>query len=251
VTLTFVRPSIFFQSHFLNHKETLLEDAKGIQFNFLFGSAGEDFVWNMIRSDASIGAASEPLLASFMHATILSQKTLEKALAFHIANQLQSPAMISTQIQALLLEVFEKDKSIKVSLRQDIVAVMDRDPAVKSSTDVLLYFKGFQALQTHRVSHWLWNNDRKTLALFLNSRLNSVYQIDIHPGAQMGSGILLDHGTGIVIGETAVVGNNVSMLHQVNSGLFLPRNCHNLTRNCLGNSGRSRAEKRDKTPPDW
>jgi serine O-acetyltransferase len=126
--------------------------------------------------------------------------------------------MIATQIQALLLEVFEKDTNFKYSLRQDILAVLDRDPAVKSSTDVILYFKGFQALQTHRVSHWLWKNDRGTLALFLNSRLNSVYNIDIHPGAKLGTGILIDHGTGIVIGATAVVGNNVSMLHQVTLG---------------------------------
>jgi serine O-acetyltransferase len=126
--------------------------------------------------------------------------------------------MIATQIQAILLDVFERESSFGPSLRKDIIAVMDRDPAVKSSTDVLLYFKGFHALQTHRVSHWLWTNGRKTTALFLSSRLNSVFHIDIHPGAQVGTGILIDHGTGIVIGETAVIGNNVSMLHQVTLG---------------------------------
>ena len=122
--------------------------------------------------------------------------------------------MIATQIQAILLEVFERgDKeTFQKSLRQDIIAVMDRDPAVKSSTDVMLYFKGFQALQTHRVSHWLWRNDRKTSALFLSARMNNVFHIDIHPGARIGTGILIDHGTGIVIGETAVIGSNVSML---------------------------------------
>ena len=89
---------------------------------------------------------------------------------------------------------------------------------MKSSTDVLLYFKGFQALQTHRVSHWLWASGRETLALFLHSRANTVYQIDIHPGAKLGVSLFLDHGTGLVIGETSVVGDNVSMLHQVTLG---------------------------------
>ena len=135
-----------------------------------------------------------------------------------MANQLSSPAMISTQIQALFLEAFENSVAFRHSIRCDILAVMERDPAVKTAPDVILYFKGFQALQAHRVSHWLWKSGRPTLALFLHSRANTVFQIDIHPGAQLGDGVFIDHGTGVVIGETAVVGDNVSMLHKVTLG---------------------------------
>ncbi|KAJ1431473.1 serine O-acetyltransferase [Ochromonadaceae sp. CCMP2298] len=183
-----------------------------------FGPNGEDLVWEALRSDAKEEASKEPLLASFMHASILSHKSLERCLAYHMANLLNSPAMISTQIQALFLEAFEGSDEFRQSLRLDILAVMIRDPAIKSYTDVILYFKGFQALQTHRVSHWLWHKGRITLALFLQSRSNTVFHIDIHPGATLGNGLLIDHGTGVVIGETARVGDNVSMLHKVTLG---------------------------------
>jgi hypothetical protein len=108
-------------------------------------------------------ASKEPLLASFLHASILSHASFERSLAFHMANLLNSPAMISTQLQALFLEAFENSPEFRESLRQDLMAVMVRDPAVKSFTDVLLYFKGFQALQAHRVAHWLWKTGRVTL----------------------------------------------------------------------------------------
>ena len=189
-----------------------------LRFDNMYGEDGVDYVWEMVRDDAKREASREPLLASFMHATILSHSSLEQALSFHIANQLASPAMIATQIQALMLEIYEKDDFLKDALRKDIIAVVDRDPATKSFTDVILYLKGFQALQAYRISHYLWTHERQTLALFINSRVNSVYHMDIHPGSKLGIGILLDHGTGIVIGETAVVGNNVSMLHGVTLG---------------------------------
>jgi hypothetical protein len=107
-----------------------------------YGEKGEDFVWESMRSDALKEASSEPLLASFMHASILSHSSLERALAFHIANLISSPAMISTQIQALILEFIDECPDFKTSLRMDILAVMDRDPAVRTSPDVILYFKG-------------------------------------------------------------------------------------------------------------
>lgn len=113
--------------------------------------------------DFDTEAAKEPLLASFLHASILSHSSLEQALAYHMANLLSSPAMISTQIQALFLQALEASEDFRLALRLDILAVMIRDPAVKSYTDVLLYLKGFQALQTHRVSHWLWQSGRATL----------------------------------------------------------------------------------------
>jgi len=190
----------------------------GVSEDSIYGAQGQDVVWDNMRRDAQFEASREPLLASFMHATILSHTSLERSLAFHIANLLSSPAMISTQIQALILDAFEDNPQFKVSLRMDILAVMDRDPAVRTSPDVILYFKGFQALQTHRVAHWLWKTGRSTLALFLHSRANTVFSIDIHPGAKLGNGVFIDHGTGVVIGETAVVGDNVSMLHKVTLG---------------------------------
>mmetsp|Transcript_11629 Transcript_11629/g.26107 ORF Transcript_11629/g.26107 Transcript_11629/m.26107 type:complete len:364 (-) Transcript_11629:1554-2645(-) len=140
-----------------------LKKGCGIDPDMTFGPNGEDLVWEALRSDAKEEASKEPLLASFMHASILSHKSLERCLAYHMANLLNSPAMISTQIQALFLEAFEGSDEFRQSLRLDILAVMIRDPAIKSYTDVILYFKGFQALQTHRVSHWLWHKGRITL----------------------------------------------------------------------------------------
>lgn len=212
--------SAFF-SRKLSYRKTHLNlqlSSCGVQANSIFGEGGEDIVWENMRRDAAMEASREPLLASFMHGAILSHTSLENSLAFHIANLLSSPAMGSTQIQALFLEMMNKDYSFRTSLRMDIRAVLDRDPAVKTSPDVLLYFKGFQALQTHRVAHWLWNTGRFTLALFVYSRANTVFQIDIHPGAKFGNGVFIDHGTGVVIGETAIVGDNVSMLHKVTLG---------------------------------
>lgn len=190
----------------------------GINVDSIIGPNGEDLVWEAVRRDAYAEAGKEPLLASYMHASILSHSSLEHSLAFHLANLLSAPAMISTQVQELFLNALENDQKFRESLRLDILAVMVRDPAVKSYTDVLLYFKGFHALQTHRVAHILWTSGRTTLALFLHSRANAVFHIDIHPGAKIGYGLMIDHGTGVVIGETAVIGDNVSMLHQVTLG---------------------------------
>ena len=108
--------------------------------------------------------------------------------------------------------------NFKQSIRDDLQAVVDRDPACRSYLDALLYFKGFQALQTHRVAHWLWRSGRDTLAFYFQSQMNQIFQIDIHPAARIGTGVFLDHGTGVVIGETAVIGHNVSMLHSVTLG---------------------------------
>ena len=180
-----------------------------------------DLVWDLMRMEARREAEREPLLVSFLFSTILNHPTLESALAFHLANRLSSPAMISTQIQSIIMEAFtNNDQSLNVrkSLRADILAVRDRDPACTCLPDVFLYFKGFHALQTYRVAHYLWKSERRVLAHYLQSQISQVLQIDIHPNAQLGSGIMLDHGTGIVIGETAIVGHNCSILHHVTLG---------------------------------
>lgn len=177
-----------------------------------------DPVWSDMRRDAEMECRKEPLLSSFMSSAILNHKSLEAAVAFHMANKLATPTLIGTQIQSLFMQCFEENPSFRKYIRSDIMAVMDRDPACRSYLDALLYFKGFQALQTHRVAHWLWKKGRDTLAFYMQSQVNRLFQIDIHPAARVGEGVFIDHGTGIVIGETAVVGNNVSMLHMVTLG---------------------------------
>lgn len=181
-------------------------------------SPSVDVVWDLLRYEAQREAQREPLLVSFLHSTILNHDNLESALAFHLANKLSSPAMISTQIQSLVLESLNNSEEFRKSLRADIMAVRDRDPACTCLPDVFLYFKGFHALQTHRVGHYMYQSGRKVLAHYLQSQMSQNFQIDIHPNATMGSGIMLDHGTGIVVGETATVGHNCSILHHVTLG---------------------------------
>jgi serine O-acetyltransferase len=171
-----------------------------------------------MQVEARREAEREPLLVSFLHSTILNHYSLESALAFHLANRLSSPAMISTQVMSLIREALDESPVFRRSLRADIMAVRDRDPACTCLPDVFLYFKGFHALQTHRVANYHWNKDRRVLAHYLQSQVSQNFQIDIHPNATMGSGIMLDHGTGIVIGETATVGHNCSILHHVTLG---------------------------------
>ncbi|GKY92575.1 hypothetical protein MPSEU_000227700 [Mayamaea pseudoterrestris] len=179
---------------------------------------GTDLVWDLLRWEAYQQAQQEPLLVSFLHSTILNHRSLESSLAFLLANRLQSPAMmISTQLQSLILEAL-KCSTFRRALRADMMAVRDRDPACAYLPDVFLYFKGFHALQSHRVAHVLWEQGRQVLALYLQSQVSQIFQIDIHPNATLGRGIMLDHGTGIVIGETASVGHNCSILHHVTLG---------------------------------
>lgn len=177
-----------------------------------------DTVWDLMRYEALREAEREPLLVSFLYSTILNHPNLESSLAFHLANRLSSPAMISTQTMAIIREALDESPIFRRSLRADILAVRDRDPACTCLPDVFLYFKGFHALQTHRAAHHLWKTGRQVLSHYLQSQVSQNFQIDIHPNATMGSGIMLDHGTGIVIGETATVGHNCSILHHVTLG---------------------------------
>jgi serine O-acetyltransferase len=177
-----------------------------------------DPVWEQIRREASEHASEEPILASFLHATILNHARLELALSFHLASQLDSPTASSLLLREVMLEALDGDASIHDAVRADLQAVMDRDSACQELYIPFLYFKGFHALQTHRVAHWLWEAGRQPLALFFQNRMSTEFGVDIHPAARMGHGIMLDHATGLVIGETAVVGNNVSILQSVTLG---------------------------------
>ena len=178
----------------------------------------DDIVWRNIRQEAEQDAADEPLLASFLHATILNHNSLESALSFHLANKLASSTLQPILLMELILEALEDDAGIREAVRADILAVRQRDPACQRYTAPVLYFKGYQALQSYRVAHWLWGHGRVALALTLQARVSEVFAVDIHPAADIGKGILVDHATGLVIGETAVVADNVSFLHEVTLG---------------------------------
>jgi serine O-acetyltransferase len=177
-----------------------------------------DPVWAKVRDAAQQAAASEPVLAGTLHATILSQSRFEGALSYHLARLAGTTEVPAALIRQIFDEALNDDPAIGYAARADIVATADRDPACTSYLDPVLWFKGYQALQTYRVAHWLWVRGRHALAHYLQSRGSSLFGVDIHPGAVIGKSIFIDHATGVVIGETAVVEDGVSMLHGVTLG---------------------------------
>lgn len=184
----------------------------------LASTQNNDPVWQDIRRETEVEVGREPILASFLHATILNHSTLESALSFHLASKLGSVSMPSLILREVIEDAFVSDPCIANSIRSDIQAVKLRDSACSSSLIPFLYFKGFQALQAYRITHWLWTQQRKSLALYLQNQISVIFAVDIHPAAKIGRGILLDHATGLVIGETAVVEDNVSIMQAVTLG---------------------------------
>ncbi len=160
----------------------------------------------------------EPILGSFLHATILNHRRLEDAFSFHLAGKLATQSLSPMLVRDLIDSAFVASPSISRSLRVDLQAVRDRDPASHGYSAPFLYFKGFHAIQSYRIANWLWRDDRCLLAIHLQNRISEVFAVDIHPAAKLGTGILIDHGTSVVIGETAVVEDNVSLLHEVTLG---------------------------------
>jgi serine O-acetyltransferase len=177
-----------------------------------------DSIWLSIREETEKALSKEPVLASFLHSTILHHQSLECALSFHLAHKLDSPTASALLVREVIQKALSEDPSIGKAIRCDLRAVMERDSACNSYSIPFLYFKGFHALQAYRVAHWLWSQGREELALFLQNCISTEFGVDIHPAATIGHGILMDHGTGVVIGETAVVGNNVSILQSVTLG---------------------------------
>lgn len=177
-----------------------------------------DPVWDRIKDEARQVIDGEPALAGFLNATILSHSRLEQAMATRLAQLLESADLGAMYIRGLFDEAYDSDSFVREALRADIATVFDRDPACSRYLEPILYFKGFQAIQSYRVAHWLWQVGRKDMALFVQSRGSKVFGVDIHPNAKIGRGIFVDHATGVVIGETAVVGDNVSLLHGVTLG---------------------------------
>ena len=175
-------------------------------------------VWQKLRFDARQAAEQEPALSSYLAATVLNHETFAEALCYQLAQKAGGPDMSALAVREICEEAYKSDPSIVAAAERDLQAVLERDPATRSTLQPFLFFKGFLALQTHRTAHWLWGQGRETLAFFFQSRMSELYSVDIHPAAPIGSGVFIDHATGIVIGETARVGNDVSMLHGVTLG---------------------------------
>lgn len=177
-----------------------------------------DALWMTIREETEIAAQNEPILASFLHLTVLRHHCFARMLAFHLSTKMCSAVMDARVLFEIYLNILEKDEYIINAAMLDIIAYYQRDPACNTYSLPLLYYKGFHAIQTHRINHCLWQQDRKTLAYFLQNRSAEVFGVDIHPAATLGHSIMIDHGTGVVIGETAVLGDNISILHGVTLG---------------------------------
>jgi serine O-acetyltransferase len=177
-----------------------------------------DPVWDRITREAEEAVRKQPLMGGLVHACILHHKNIEKALSYRISAKLSSNEMSMTILREIVDDAYAADPSIVEAARADLMAVFDRDPACHRLLQPILYFKGYQAMQAYRVAHWLWKQDQQDLAFFFQMRASEIFGIDIHPGARIGKGIMIDHAHSIVIGETAVVGDNVSMLHSVTLG---------------------------------
>ncbi|MBI1204974.1 MAG: serine O-acetyltransferase [Rhodopseudomonas sp.] len=177
-----------------------------------------DPVWTRIRQEAEDIVRREPELASFLYENILHRDSLETAVAHRVSQRLDHADVSSDLIRQAFREALDDQPSLGEAFRADIVATLDRDPATTRFIEPVLYYKGFHAVQTHRLAHWLLSKGRKDFALYLQSRSSAAFQCDINPGAKIGRGIFLDHATGLVVGETAVIDDDVSILHDVTLG---------------------------------
>ena len=175
-------------------------------------------LWQTLTAETRQLVEGEPVLASFLHATILNHRDMASALSYHLASKLGNEIIPALQLREVFDQAYNTDDAIIESARCDIVATFQRDSACTNFTTPFLYFKGFHALEAYRAAHWLWRQDRRSLALVLQNRISTVFGVDIHPAAQIGKGVMLDHATGIVIGETAVVEDCVSIMQSVTLG---------------------------------
>ena len=175
-------------------------------------------VWQSLRDEATAVASRERILAKVLTEYVLERISLEDALSWRLSTRLAKGTVPENDLRELFKNAYAADPTIIESIEHDLQAVKERDPACDDFLSPFLYFKGFQALSAYRVSHWLWTQERKDLALYLQSLISVVYSVDIHPAAVIGKGILLDHATGFVAGETTVIEDNVSILHEVTLG---------------------------------
>ncbi len=177
-----------------------------------------DPIWTSVRDEAREAAERDPLLAAFMYSSVLNHDSLEEAVIHRISERLDHADVGADMIRHAFKLMLHDQPEWSGTIRVDIQAYYDRDPACDRFLMPVLYFKGFHAIQTHRLAHWLWNEGRRDFALYLQSRSSAVFQTDINPAARIGKGIFIDHATGLVVGETAVIEDNVSMLHGVTLG---------------------------------
>ncbi len=177
-----------------------------------------DPVWRQIEDEARVAIQKEPLIGGFVHACILHHKSLDKALSYRIAAKLASNEMSMVVVREIVEQAYADEPDLVAAARADLVAVYERDPACHRLLQPILFFKGYQAVQAYRVAHFLWRAGQRDLAYFFQMRVSEIFGVDIHPAARIGRGIMIDHAHSIVIGETAAVGDNVSMLHSVTLG---------------------------------
>ncbi len=177
-----------------------------------------DPVWAKIRHEAEEVARREPELATFIYSSILHHDRLEAVVVHRVAERLDAPEVSGELIRQAYADALESEPAIGVAFRADIVATVDRDPATNRFLEPVLYYKGFHAIETHRLAHWLWGRGRRDFAYYLQSRASAAFQCDINPAVRIGQGIFLDHATGLVVGETAVIEDDVSILQEVTLG---------------------------------
>ncbi|MDO5697625.1 MAG: serine O-acetyltransferase [Dermatophilus congolensis] len=181
-------------------------------------NVADEQVWETIRSDALRDATHERALAGFLHNSILRHASLAESLSHLLSAKLENPAVSAMVLRDLVREAIDADPNIVLSATADLHAIVTRDPACRGYSDPLLYYKGFHAVQSYRVANHYWLNGRQPLALYLQNRISEVFAVDIHPGARIGKGVMFDHATSVVIGETAVIEDDFSMLHEVTLG---------------------------------
>lgn len=175
-------------------------------------------IWARIQREARIAVRDEPLLGALIHAGLLHHSTFDAALAYRFSLKLASREMSEQILREIADDAFSRAPELSSAALADLMAVYDRDPATHRLMQPILFFKGYQALQSYRIGHWLWQQGRSDMAYFVQMRCSEVFGVDIHPAARIGTGVMIDHAHSIVIGETAVVGNDVSMLHSVTLG---------------------------------
>jgi serine O-acetyltransferase len=178
----------------------------------------QDTLWSTLHAEVTALAATEPVLAGYLHAAVIGHESMIDSLSYLLAGKLASPDLPAMSLREVMLQVFGASPEIQRAVHIDLAALVDRDPAARGIANPFLNYKGFHALEAYRVANWLWQEKRHALAFYLQSRISEVFAVDIHPAAVIGNGIFIDHGTGIVVGETAVVGDNVSILQDVTLG---------------------------------
>lgn len=179
---------------------------------------GIDQTWSRMRIEAAATAAQEPMLASLLHATVLNHESFKAALSYRLSQKFSDAEMNAMAWREVCESVYANEGAIVEAALFDLRAAFDRDPACQELMQPFLYFKGYQSLQAQRVSNWLWRHDRRALALYLQSRISELFGVDIHPATKIGKGVFFDHATGIVVGETAVIEDDVSILQNVTLG---------------------------------